>query len=142
MPSVETKIWLALKSRIDSLMPGVTKAYPAEIFEVPKVGLLLSKYIRVGHVSAEPASVFIETGTPHQRSGALIVSLVHPIRIGYTLAQMEEIAGQIAQHFSDGTTMRYLDVCVSVNASPHVQGGYEDSGMWTIPVTINWTTFA
>lgn len=142
MPTAEVKIWLALRARIESLPLSFAKAWPAETFTPPHSGSLLSPYIRVGTVTVDPLPVQIATGKPHVRTGTLILTLVHPLRNGYTMPVYNQYAGTIAEHFSDGTEMRYDNVCVRVTAQPHVQPGYEDNGYWTIPVSIPWRTVA
>lgn len=142
MPTAEVKIWLALKSRIDSLPLDLAKAWPAETFTPPYSSGQLSPYIRVGSVTVDPLPVQIATGKPHVRTGTLILTLVHPMMSGYSLPVYNQIAGTIAEHFADGTEMRYDNVCVKVTAQPHVQPGYEDNGYWTSPVSIPWRTVA
>ena len=144
MPTAEVKIWLALKSRIDSLPLTLSKAWPAETFTPPHSGNppTLQPYIRIGTVTVDPLPVQIATGKPHVRTGTLILTLVHPLRNGYTMPVYNQFAGTIAEHFADGTMMRYDNVCVKVTAQPHVQPGYEDNGYWTIPVSIPWRTVA
>lgn len=142
MPTAEVKIWLALKSRIDTLPLDFAKAWPAETFTPPHSGNQLSPYIRVGTVTVDPLPVQIATGKPHVRTGTLILTLVHPMMNGYSMPVYNQFAGTIAEHFADGTEMRYDNVCVRVTAQPHVQPGYEDNGYWTIPVSIPWRTVA
>lgn len=142
MPAVETKIWLALKSRIDTLPLDLPKAWPAETFNIPVAGGLPAPYIRIGHMSVDPIPVLMSSGARHNRTGSLMLTLVHPLRQGYTMTHYEQMAGQIAEHFADGLGMRYQDVCVEVNSAPHVNPGYEDSGYWTVPVRIPWRTYA
>lgn len=142
MPTVEVKIWLALKSRIDTLPLDFAKAWPAEAFEAPHDDGLLDPYIRVGTVTVDPLPVQVASGKPHIRTGTLILTLVHPMMNGYSMPVYNQFAGTIAEHFADGTEMRYDDVCVRVTAQPHVQPGYEDNGYWTIPVSVPWRTVA
>ena len=142
MPTVGVKIWLALKSRIDTIPLDFDKAWPAETFTPTYEGNFLSPYLRIGRVSVDPLAVFIEDGKRQVRTGTLIITLVHPIRPNTPVAVYDQYAGQIAQHFIEGTQMRYDDVCVKVNSQPHVQPGYEDNNYWTVPVSIPWRTFA
>lgn len=142
MPTAEVKIWLALKSRIDTLPLDLAKAWPAETFTPPHSNDRLLPYIRVGSVTVDPLPVQIANGKPHVRTGILTLTLVHPMMSGYSLPVYNQIAGTIAEHFADGTEMRYDNVCVKVTARPHVQPGYEDNGYYTIPVSIPWRTVA
>lgn len=142
MPAVEVKIWLALKSRIDTLPLGFAKAWPAETFKAPHAKCQLQPYIRIGTVTVDPVPVQIATGKPHVRTGTLILTLVHPMTKGCGMPVYSQYAGIIAGHFADGTEMWYDNVCVKVTAQPHVQPGYEDNGYWTIPVSVPWRTVA
>lgn len=137
---IETSIWLALKSRIDTLPLAYPRAWPGQAFQVPSSGGLPQPYLRVGRVSADPVRLFLGDGEPHRRTGSLMVALVHPL--GQAVAVYDQIAAGIAEHFIDGTQMRYGAVCVAVSSYPHVQEGYEDTGYWTVPVRIPWRCFA
>lgn len=167
-PTIETSIWLALKSRIDTLSPeqeeikpwgemiaGVDpwggtwippdkvfdKAWPAETFEAPYSSAPgLNPYLRIGRVSVAPVRQLIAPGKPHMRTGFLMITLVHPL--GQDLSVYDQIAGNIAAHFADGVQMTYGVVCVSITSYPHVQEGYEDNGYWTVPVRIPWRCYA
>lgn len=136
MPTVETRIWIALKSRIETLMPSVDKAYPAQKY-MPEAG---KPFIRVGKVQADPQRIVLADGKPHRRTGSLILTLVHPI--DQDTAFFEEMQGQIAAHFADGTSMTFLGVCVSVSSYPAIQSGYESDGWWNAPVVIRWRCVA
>lgn len=139
-PGIETSIWLALKSRIETLPLAYPRAWPGQTFQVPSSGGLPQPFLRVGRVSADPVRLFLGDGEPHRRAGSLMVTLVHPL--GQAVAVYDQIAAGIAEHFIDGTQMRYGAVCVAVSSYPHVQEGYEDTGYWTVPVRIPWRCFA
>lgn len=140
---INLKIWMALKGRIDTLPLSYPKAWPAETFEVPGI----SPFIRVGRVVAAPAGQMIKYGKPHLRTGFIILTLVYPISrgeipLGQAAAYFDNISGQIAEHFTDGTIMTFDGVCVTVTDYPHVQEGYLDGGFWNIPVRIPWRIYA
>ncbi len=135
MPAVETQIWLALKSGIDSLGLTLPIAWPAEKFTA-----VTSGYIRVGTVSAAPNPELIATGKKHTRRGFLMLTLVMPL--GQDSSVFVDLAGQIAEHFKEGETVHYGSVCVTITSAPHVMDGYEDGGYWNVPVRIPWRTFA
>lgn len=139
MTFVDNKIWLALKSHIESLPATVNlpKAWPGELFEQAH-----TTYLRVGLVSTPPENVMIDYGKGHVRTGALILTLVAPMDEKLTTTQYKHLVGMIAEHFIDGTKMRYNDVCVTVTDYPSVQAGYEGEGYWSVPVNIPWRTYA
>lgn len=132
----ETAIWLALKSRINTIPGALPIAWPGQTFTPPGV----SPYLRIGRVTAAPAPQLIDYGKPHWRTGSIIVTLVHPL--GQDISVYDQIAAGIAEHFPDGTQMHYGRICVTVPDYPHVQEGFEDDGYWTVPVTIPWRCFA
>lgn len=136
MPSIETKIWLALKSRIDTLNLSYAKAWPAQKFK-PSAQ---TPYLRIGKVSIDPRRLVIADGKPHERTGSLIITLVHPITQDFSVYQ--ELQGQIAAHFQDGVQMTYQGICVSVPSYPSCLDGYESDGWWTAPVSIRWRCVA
>lgn len=134
----ETSIWLAQRKRVAQL--PYPKAWPGEKFAVPNNGVKPLPYLRIGRVSTTPTRMVIAPGKPHQRTGMLIVTLVHPL--GLDVCVYDQIAATIAEYFVDGTEMYYDGVCVCVTAYPHVQEGYEDNGYWNVPVSIPWRCFA
>ena len=137
---VETAIWLALKGRIESLPLPLSKAWPGETFELPSAAGQALPYLRIARVMIAPQSVMIDYGKRHDRIGTLMVTLVAPL--GQNVSVHDQTAATIAQHFADGTQMRFGAVCVTVNSFPHVQEGYEENGYWTVPVAIPWRCFA
>lgn len=135
----ETAIWLALKSRIDTLLPAYKKAFPGQKFEAPYSNGKLEPYLSIVKVTAAPARRFIADGKPHERTGFLMITLVYPL--GLDVSAYDQVAASIADHFPDGRKMVYGDVCVTVTSYPHVQDGYEDNGYWFIPVRVPWRCF-
>ena len=137
---IETAIWLALKSRVETVPLAYAKAWPGQAFEVPHAGGLPQPYLRVGRVSVGPVRKMIAAGKPHERAGAMVITLVQPL--GDDISVYDQAGAKVARHFCDGTEMAFSGVCVSVTAYPHVQEGYEDDGYWTVPVRIPWRCFA
>lgn len=139
-PHVETKIWLALKAHVETIPLTLVKAWPGQKFTPPAGTNTLPPYLRIGRVTVDPVRQFLDFGKPHERTGALMVTLVYPL--GPDIAVFDNIAGTIAAHFADGTQMRYADVCVLVPNYPYVNEGYEDNGYWTVPISIPWRCYA
>ena len=135
MPTIETQIWLALKSHIETIPLSLPFAWPAEKFTAVSDG-----YIRVGTVTAAPSRVMIPDGHKYTRTGFLMLTLVMPMN--QKTAVFTELAGQIAAHFNDSVKMRYGSVCVSIESNPQVMDGYMDGGYWNIPIRIAWRTFS
>ena len=137
MPTIETKIWLAIKGRIDTLSLAFDRAWPGTLYRPNN-----QPYLRMAHVVARPAAQLVDSGKPHMRTGRLIVTLVYPLSQKQTYEVYVDLQGQIAKHFTDGTNMTYDGVCVSVPEYPQAMDGYEDSGWWNAPVNIDWRCFA
>lgn len=142
MIDVDTKIWMAIKPRIQQLNAdlGILIAWPAARTELPTSGGKTSPYIRVGRVTAAPVRRYIADGQQYQRTGFIMLTLVAPL--GNDVTYYTKIAGDIADHFSDDVKMPYRDLCVSIPTAPHVQDGFEDGGYWNIPIRVSWRCFA
>ena len=130
MPGVETKIWLALKSRIQSIPGGLAIAYPADVFTPGAAA-----YIAVGRVNIAPERVFVASGA-HERRGTLTLSHVAPI--GQDQAVYEEAGAKIAAHFPADLCINFQGVAVKIVSAPHVIDGYRDGAWWRTPVNVFW----
>ena len=135
MVSVETELWLALKSRIVTLpfAPVMPVAYPGTAY-TPGA----TPFIAVGEATAAPRRVFVGKGSD-DRGGTL--TLVYAAKIGQDAAVYKEGAGIIAAHFAEDTLMRYGSTCVRVVSAPHVVAGYQDAGWFRTPVNIRYRSF-
>lgn len=132
-PAIETKIWLALRKRLEEFPTSVPIAWPGVAFTPT------SKYVRVGFSIIPPERRLIKAG-PHDRKGVFSLT---PCGVLSTEGEsLLELAGQLADHFPVDVPFCYMDACVCVIAEPHVVGGYQDKGFWNVPVTINWQCFA
>ena len=130
MPGVETKIWMALKSRIQSIPGGLAIAYPADVFTPGAAA-----YIAVGRVNIAPERVFVAAGA-HERRGTLTLSHVAPI--GQDQAVYEEAGAKIAAHFPADLCINFQGVAVKIVSAPHVIDGYRDGAWWRTPVNVFW----
>lgn len=142
-PTVDTKIWLALRARVASLTPTPTLPvlWPGVAAELPS-----GRCIRVRHLVNRPIRQFHSGSDPHQRRGVLQIDLI--VEPDATNAQFEtavrEIAGDIAGHFPTGLPMRRDDLTVKVIEAPEVSQGVVDDKMnrYVIPISIRWEVFA
>ena len=130
MAEVETKIWMALKSRIQSIPGGLAIAYPADVFTPGAAA-----YIAVGRVNIAPERVFVASGV-HERRGTLTLSHVAPI--GQDQAVYEEAGAMIAAHFPADLCMNFQGVAVRVIKDSYVVDGYRDGAWWRTPVNVQW----
>ena len=134
MAEVETKIWMALKSRIQSIPGGLAIAYPADVFTPTGAA-----YIAVGRVNIAPERVFVASG-PHERTGTITLSHVAPI--GQDQAVYEEAGAKIAAHFPADLCMNFQGVAVKIVSASHVVDGYRDGAWWRTPVNVFWRASA
>src|SRR5690554_6323958 len=95
---IETSIWLAIKSRVETIPITIDFAWPAQKYS-PAV---TTPFIRVAHLPAEPDRIMVAYGKPHWRKGILMLTLVS--RLGPDVSVFNQMAGQIARHFRDGTS--------------------------------------
>lgn len=130
MAEVETKIWMALKSRIATIPGGLAIAYPADVFTPTN-----SAYIAVGRVNIAPERVFVASGA-HERTGTLTLSHVAPI--GQDQAVYEEAGAKIAAHFPADLCINFQGVAVKIVSAPHVVDGYRDGAWIRTPVNVFW----
>ena len=136
-PTIETKIWKALESRLDQFVSKYPRpipfAKPGQIF-TPS-GL----YVRVDLVINRPSRMLVSLG-PHDRQGLLSLTVSTPLSA--TGDHALDLAGELAEHFPPDTPFCFMDTCVCVPAEPHVHGGFQDSGTFQVPVDIQWRCFA
>jgi hypothetical protein len=130
MPSIAATDWLALKSRIDTLVtdPTLPRFDPGAIVTPPTDATGAAPFILLSDVSNEPQRVGIDPRL-HIRSGTLLLSVQWPLERPVSHVQLKEIAGQIAAHFP-------ADQCMTFGASrlrvtqdaevlqPYVEGAY------------------
>lgn len=131
MPTIQTTDWLALKSRIDTLVtnPALQRFEPGAIVTPPTDATGPAPYILLSDVTNEPVRVGIDPRL-HIRSGTLMLALQWPIARAVSHAQLKEIAGQIAAHFPADTCMQFgpsrLKVTRDAEAmQPFTEGAYK-----------------
>ncbi|WPZ05662.1 phage tail terminator-like protein [Pelagerythrobacter marinus] len=136
MPSIETTDWLALKSRVDTLVtdPAMPVFEPGAIVTPPKDGSNNPlPFILLSDTANDPERVGISrrgaAGVDHIRTGTLILTVQWPIARAVSHTQLKEIAGQIAAHFPADTCMSFgpsrLRVTQDAAAlQPYIDGAY------------------
>lgn len=136
MPSTETKIWLALKSRIDTLVtsPTLTKVEPGQVF-TPGNG----PFLMISDARNPVQRVGIDTSL-QVRSGTLILSVRWPIATHVSHTQLVEIGGQIAAHFPADLSMQYGGLCVRVTEDATMLQPDHDGAWRVVSVRVLWST--
>ena len=130
MPSIVTSDWLALKSRIDTLVtsPVMQRFDPGAIVTPPSDANGPAPYILLSDVTNDPQRIGIDPRL-HIRTGTLLLSVQWPIARVIGHAQLKEIAGQVAAHFPADQCMSFgpsrLKVTQdAVALQPFVEGAY------------------
>ena len=108
MPAIETTDWLALKSRIDTLVttPTLTRFEPGALVTPPTDAIGPAPFILLSDVTNDPDRRGIDPRL-HVRSGTLMLALQWPIARAVSHVQLKEVAGQIAAHFPADTCMSF-----------------------------------
>ena len=139
MPEIDTKIWMALRNRINALSmasPDWAIAWPGGNYS--PVGNV--SFLAIGEVIAQPVRRVINRNI-QDRTGSLMVSAVMPI--GQDPSVYKEYAGKIAAHFqgcADYSDVR-LHFMSSSGGKSYANAGYRDGAWWRVPVTIPWRTW-
>ena len=136
MPSIETSIWLALKSRLKALTlnPALPIAWPNESFNRPPTG-----YLRATWIPNTTRRMLIGAG-PHQRLGILQVDVM--AKKNQDIAVATEIAGKVASHFPADLCMRSHGVAARVTRAPEIAQPIAEDSHLMVPVTIRVESYA
>lgn len=149
MPTVETKIALALQARVASLplsYPVVwTDDAPAD---KPAVSKQPAPYVEAHHEPNRTVRHLIKGNAPHERPGLLLLTLCWPLaKVGSGSGKMHrdairETAGQMAAHFPAGLCMSFQGIGVNIAKAPDVLGAYRDDAYLRTQVRVGYLTFA
>lgn len=135
-PTVETKIWLALKGRIDSMVLDWphTILWPGRIVSLPDgIGL------EVTYMPNRPLRRYLASDEPSYRRGILQIGVL--VKPGVSNpAYPQEIVGDVADHFPADQPMTYSDITVKVSEDPQVGGGFYDAkrNRFVTPISIRY----
>lgn len=132
VPSIETKIFQAIKARVDTL--PMKSTYPI----VWTDGTAYSPhpnqpYLRCTWTPNTTQRQFIGSKDPHRRPGILQIDVMGTKAQGSGVAR--EVAGQVAAHFPADMRLRFMDVKVRVLRDASVFSPFIDSHI-QVPVSI------
>lgn len=136
MLETETKIWMALKGRVEDLVlsPVVPVVYPKE--DAPA-----GRHIRVAHLPNANERLFAKGINPHRRRGILQLTLVSPINPQAAEVDMQT-AALVAAHFPADLPMIFEGLKVRVERAPDIAQSLRDGPDWLTPVSVRWECFA
>ncbi|WP_305096479.1 phage tail terminator-like protein [Croceibacterium aestuarii] len=144
MPSIETSDWLALKSRIDTLVtdPAMPRFDPGETVTPPSDATGPAPFVLLSDVTNDPQRVGISSrglsGVDHIRSGTLMLTVQWPIARAVSHTQLKEIAGQIAAHFPADTCMSFGASRLRVSENASTLPAYVDGAYRVAVVRVPW----
>jgi hypothetical protein len=136
MPSIETTDWLALKSRIDTLVTDMSVFEPGALVTPPSDAAGPLPYILLSDTTNDKVRVGLSArpnvGVDHIRSGTLMLTIMWPLARAVSHVQLREVAGQIAEHFPADLCMTFgpsrLRTTQDADALPaYVDGAYRVS---------------
>lgn len=137
--TVETKIWLALKGRVETIPLAFPRAWPKQSF-TPTTG---QAWIRVTHLPNANSRPFLGSDDPMFRQGLLQIGLMTPLT-----GQVAEVdlqwAGSIAKHFWDDLPARTIfhdGMTVTIQRAPDVAGAFREDAWWFTPISIRYECF-
>ena len=142
MPTIKTKIWLALRARVESLVlsPVHPIAWPNENFTPTTAGGVLAPYLEVMHLPNTTDRLFINRGDANRFAGILQVSAMYRLGLPHGETIAGEIAGLVAAHFPADLYLPYSDIRLRVTKEPDVAQGFrdDDTTRWKTPVSIRY----
>lgn len=145
--TTETKIWLALKGRVETIPLAFPKAYPREAFTPPSA----APWLEIVHLPNANSRPFLGADDPMFRQGILQINLRSPVgkETGQAQPHPSEVdiqrAGTIAAHFwSDltGRTLFFEGVRVVIQRAPDVARPFVDGAFWLTPISVRYEAFA
>lgn len=138
MPSVETKIFQAIKARVATLpMAG---SYPVKWTTDESYQPNPSQpYLRATWLPNINRRLFLNGSDPHQRLGVLQIDVMGKKTSGDDVAI--EVAGQVAAHFPADQAMTFQGVTARVERAPDVRPVIIDKHI-QVTISIRIETFA
>ncbi len=146
MPSYSATDWLALRSRIDTLVttPAMVAHDPGALVTPATDATDPAPFIFLSDVPNDPQRIGIArrgiAGVSHIRSGTLIITVQWPIARAITHTQLREIAGQIAAHFRADTCMTFGQSRLRVTRDATTLQPYIDGAYRVAVINVPWSS--
>ncbi|MCO6050842.1 DUF4128 domain-containing protein [Mesorhizobium sp. RP14(2022)] len=131
MPSIETKIWMALKTRAETMVAslGLPASWPNQDFTPPS-----GNYLRISHIPNINTRPFLASDEPHRRMSILQIDVF--AKKNQDIAVSTELAGKVAAFFPPDLPMRFDGVTVKVSKAPDVAQALPTDTHMQVPVSI------
>jgi len=117
-----------------ALSPALPVAYPDIQFNPPATA-----YLKVYYIPNGTQRICITPGSPNRYQGILQVTVVFPA--GQGAVKPNDVAGQIASHFAEGTQLQTAAGPVRIDKRPSVERPMQDTDRIQIPVSIDWVAY-
>ena len=139
MPSIDTKIWLALKAKIATITttPTLPVYDPNAAIPAPVAGGNPAPFLIVSDARNDNQRLSIG-GTVSRRSGTLMLGVQWPIALAVTHAQLVQLAGSIADQFPADTHMQAEGMCLRVTRDAGADQPYRDGVYHVAMVRVPW----
>lgn len=143
MPRIQSKIWFALRARVESLVliPELPIIWPSQSRDIPS-----GRCLEVIYMPNRPRRLFLGSTDAHERRGILQIGLLSELNAAsqYQENFLQQIAGDIAAHFPCDLPMTYDDITVKVYEAPEVAPAFKDDARkrFVHAVRIRWELFA
>ncbi|WP_169194934.1 phage tail terminator-like protein [Devosia sp. MC1541] len=138
IPSIETRIFEAIRTRVSSLPMAVT--YEIIWTEGAELTLEPSKrYLRCTWTPNATQRIAINSAGQHRRPGVLQIDVIALKSQAASVAR--EVAGQVAAHFPADLSLEFMGVRARVTAAPSVFSPFIGTHV-QVPVSILIEAFA
>ena len=121
--SVEAKLWMAIKTRLDQ-WTETQKYYPDDVFN-PTAN---SAYLIIQDVSVEGDTRAVKVSCGEAIEGRLSVSVMAPL--GWSWAQHKGLSGRVCDFLNASGDMVYLDASVRFNQRARSSGSPRLDQSW------------
>lgn len=138
-PAVQTTDWLALRTRVATLVTDMPVFDPGAVVEPPSDANGPLPFILLSDVTNDPDRRGIDPSL-HVRSGTLMLTIQWPIAKPVTHTQLREIAGQIAAHFPADACMRFAASKLRVTSDASALPAFVDGAYRVAVVRVPWSS--
>lgn len=132
MPENSTRIWMALKGRVQEAAGDLQIAWPGEVFEAS------GPFLAVSEVLAAPERRSFRGTDPHRARGTLALRLSVPVRDKFAPEVCRERAAQIAAAFPADLWLTFDGQRVRIREKGAVLAGYPDGGWHHWPLQVRY----
>lgn len=135
--TTETKIWLALKAKCETIPLSLPVSYPKEDY-TPVTG---QAWLKVSHMLNTGFRLSLGNTDPQRRQGILQIALNTPLTPHPGEVDLQ-YAGIIAEHFWTDPVIFGDGIKITIQRAPDVGQAYRVEGWWFTPINVLWESWA